>query len=562
MLVELLVENLAVVERARVRFHPGLNLLTGETGSGKSLVVDALGLLFGDRASAGIVRSGADCARVSAVFEIAGSEALAELLAQAGVEAEENELLVEREVFAEGKSRAFAGSRPVTAGFLRSLAPFLGDIHGQHEQQRLFASEAQLELLDAFAGAAALLEETASLHRQWRKAGEELARLEAAEQETLRLADLWSFQRKEIEEIAPRPGEDSELDNERRVLGNVARLEAAIAGAHEALYESDGAALGRIRHAWRSLDEACRIDGRLAAVRDTLQPAEVAVEEAAHELRHYLGRLEADPARLEQVESRLAALDRLKRKYGSSLDEVLRYLDEVRANLAARETSGERRAALKQEHERVAALYESAAARLSRERAGAAGRMAKQLERELASLALERTVFRIALEKGPWSATGADRVAFLVSPNPGEEPRPLDRVASGGELSRIALALKTCAAGSAAPAPGRQPAPRTLVFDEVDAGVGGAAAETVGRRLKQIAAANQVLCVTHLPQIAAFADHHYLVEKRESKGRTLATVEEIPPAERVREIGRMLSGRQLTPEALRHAEQLIKLARG
>lgn len=560
MLLELIVENFAVVERLRVRFHRGLNLLTGETGSGKSLVVDALGLLLGARASADLVRSGVDRARISGIFEIPRDEELASLLRQAGVEPEDEELLIDREIQAEGKSRVFVGSRPATAGLLRDLAPFLGDIHGQHDQQRLFVPETQLEMLDWFAGAADLLEEAGARYRRWRAAREELEQLEASEQERLLLADLWSFQRKEIESAAPQPGEDAALESARRVLQNVARLAENASGAYEALYEATESALARIRQASRNLEEICRIDPSLDAVRDSLPPAAIAVEEAAHELRHYLGRLEADPKRLDEVESRLAALEKLKRKYGPSLEEVLRFLDEVRNNLSVMETAEERRAQLKDELERLAKAYEEAASRLSRRRKEAAVRLQKLLESELKSLAMERTRFHIDFEPAAWSLRGMDRVTYLISPNPGEDLRPLDKVASGGELSRIALALKTCT--SVPPQAGdlRTSVPRTLVFDEVDAGVGGSAAETVGRRLKQLAAANQVLCVTHLPQIAGFADHHYRVEKIETKGRTTATVEELSAEARTREIGRMLSGQRLTEEALRHAEQLIKLA--
>lgn len=562
MLVELVAENYAVIERLRVRFHPGLNLLTGETGSGKSIVVGALGLLFGGRASADLVRSGADRARISGIFEVPANGGFSALLEAAGIEAEDGELLIEREILATGKSRAFAGSRPATAALLRDLAPFLGDIHGQQDQQRLFAADAQLGMLDASGDAGELLEETAELFRRWRSTGDELAELQKSEQERLRLADLWTFQRKEIETASPATGEDAKLESERRVLQNVARLQENTDAAYDALYDSAGSALARIRQAYRGLEEICQIDSSLETVRDSLKPAEIIVEEAAHEVRHYLGRLEADPARLDEVEARLATLDRLKRKYGATLDQVLRFLEEVRGHLEAMESSEERREALRQEQAKLAEAYESAAARLTSRRGEAARKLEKRLETELKLLAMERTTFRIEIAPASWSVRGADRVRFLVSPNPGEEPRPLEKVASGGELSRIALALKTCVT-IPPKAPGlTRPAPRTLVFDEVDSGVGGGAAETVGRRLRQLAGANQVLCVTHLPQIAGFAEHHYFVQKREVEGRTVASIEELTGDARTREIGRMLSGQHVTAEALLHAEKLIKMAAG
>jgi DNA repair protein RecN (Recombination protein N) len=559
-LVELVVENYAVIERLRVRFHDGLNLLTGETGSGKSIVVDALGLLLGGRASPEMIRTGAERARVSGIFELPDSAALAALLEEAGIEREDRELIVEREILAGGKSRAFAGSRPVTAALLRELAPHLGDIHGQHDQQRLFDAASQLEMLDAFARNQEALAAVEDLYRRWRECARQLEELDRREQENLRLADLWSFQRREIEAAQLKPGEDAALEAEKRVLANVARLQELAGAAYESLYDSEGSASARLKQATRRLEELAHIDAALDEARAALQPAGIAIEEAAFALREYLGRLEADPARLEQVESRLAGIEKLKRKYGATVAEILAFLEEVRVRLGAVENAGERRAALEKERAGVAAAYQAAAGRLTAARIEAARKLEKRVEAELASLAMERTTFRVRLEREAWSATGTDRTEFLVSTSAGADPRPLEKVASGGEISRIALALKTCvaAAGHARP----RGAPRTLVFDEVDAGIGGAAAETVGRRLKQLAASSQVLCVTHLPQIAAFADHHYLVEKREVRGRAVAGIEELAGEARTREIGRMLSGQRVTPEALKHAEKLIRAQNG
>ncbi len=560
MLLELLVENYAVVERVRVRFHPGLNLLTGETGSGKSIVVDALGLLFGGRASAEAVRSDTDRARISGIFEVPRSQTLAALLESAGVQTEDGELLIEREIQSGGKSRAFAGSRPVTAAFLRDLAPYLGDIHGQHDQQLLFSPDVQLDMLDEFAGASGLVQRIGELYRRWQALSREIEDIDKSEQEKLRLLDLWTFQRNEIEAAGFKPGEDAELENERQVQRNVARLQDNANAAYTALYDASGSAASQIRVALKKVDELCRIDSTLGIVLETLRTTEITLNEAADGLRHYLDRLEADPATLDQIETRLALLDRLKRKYGSSLDEILRFLAEVRVEMESVEHAGERRAALARELQILTTEYEQEAAELTRVRTAAARKLASRIEAELASLALANTIFQIQISATGWSARGADKVLFLISPNVGEDPKPIDKIASGGELSRLALALKTCTGqGGNAAGPGRTP--RTLVFDEVDAGVGGAVAESVGRRLKKLSAANQVLCVTHLAQIAGFADHHYYVEKREVKGRTVAEIDEITGDARTREIGRMLSGQKLTPEALKHAEQLIKSLR-
>lgn len=552
-----MIENYAVIERLRVRFHRGLNLLTGETGSGKSIVVDAFGLLLGGRASPEMIRTGAERARVSGIFE-APPAAVRALLQEAGIEPEEGELLIEREILAGGKSRAYVCNRPVTAALLRQIGQHLGDIHGQHEQQRLYDAGAQLEILDAFAGAGPILEELRGLYQLWRACREELEDLARNEQEKERLADLWSFQRKEIEEAAPKAGEDAELEAERRRLQNFARIEEGARSAYEALYEAEDSALARIRSALRRLEDSGRIDPALGEFGQNLRSAELGVEEVSLALRDYLSRLEFSPERLEEIESRLATLDKLKRKYGPGLELVLAYLAEVREKLEAVENAGQRRTALERELKERARAYEQAASRLSALRKDAAKKLSRKVEEELAALAMERTRFRIEFEEAAWREDGFDAVRFLVSPNPGEEPRPLEKVASGGEVSRIALALKSCAAAGRPVRDDAAPA-RTLVFDEVDAGIGGRAAEAVGRRLKLLSRTHQVLCVTHLPQIAGFADHHYFVEKAEARGRTTAAIRELAGQDRTREIGRMLSGEKLTEEALRHAEKLIEM---
>jgi DNA repair protein RecN (Recombination protein N) len=554
MLLELVVENYAVVERLRVHFHSGLNLLTGETGSGKSIVVDALGLLLGSRASADMVRTGEARARVAGIFDIPEPAALRRVLEPAGLELEDGELLVEREILASGKSRAFVGSRPVSVSLLKELAPLLADIHGQHDQQQLFSPESQREMLDASGGYRDLLDCVAALHEQWRAAAAELEELERSEQEKLRMIDLWQFQRKEIESAELEADEDATLENERRVLQNVQRLQEAAAAAYGAVYEGEESALRLTRAALKRVDELCRIDSSVEPLREHLKSADLSLQEASYGLRDYVSRVEANPGRLEEVESRLEAIARLKRKYGQSIAEVLSFLDEVRRQIASVENASERVETLRRERTRLATEFESSAGGLTARRRAAAQKLEKRVEAELAQLAMERTVFRVDLAAAPWSPAGADRVEFLVSPNVGEQPRPLEKVASGGEISRLALALKTCLAAP------KSATVRTLVFDEVDAGVGGGAAEGIGRRLKKLAAANQVLCVTHLPQVASFADHHYRVEKRESMGRTTTVMEELDAAARTREIGRMLSGQRLTEEALKHAEQLIKMS--
>ena len=554
MLLELIVENYAVVEQARIRFHEGLNILTGETGSGKSIVVDSLGLLLGARASAEMVRSGQARARVSGIFSLQGKLDAANLLSESGVELDgEEELIVEREVAANGKSRAFVANKPVTTAFLKLLAPLLGDIHGQNEQQLLFTAVAQRQLLDEYAKAEGLRGKVAEAFALWRNLGTKLEELNQNEQEKLRLLDLWSFQRKEIEAAQPRVGEDAELEGERKILQNVTKLQENAAAAFAALYESPESATTQLRTAIKRLDELLRIDESLAETAASMKSAALQVNEAAYGLRDYLGKLEGDPARLDKVESRLEALDKLKRKYGRTLEEVLAFHADAARRMDEVEHSSAHRAELEKQRAAAAQQFEKLANDLSAKRTAAAAALSRQVEVELKSLMMGGTQFQIAVTKSQWTAAGVDEIAFLVSPNKGEELKAIEKIASGGELSRIALALKT-AAGDSGPRHGIS----TLVFDEVDAGVGGAAAAAVGKRLKILSKANQVICVTHLAQIAGFADHHFSVAKREKKGRVSTEIEELGPAERAREIGRMLSGENITTEALKQAEQLMR----
>jgi DNA repair protein RecN (Recombination protein N) len=514
-----------------------------------------LGLLLGARASADMIRSGEDRARVSGIFD-APPGALQVLLA-AGFDAEPaGELIIDREILANGESRAFVNNRPASVGLLRDLASSLGDIHGQHDQQLLFEPAAQLALLDGFACAAADVARVSEIFAEWKRTKDEISTLEAGDQEKLRLLDLWQFQRREIENAALRSGEDAELEAERRIQQNAGKLLETANAAWEALYESPESAWATSRTVAKKLDELARIDAAMEPVRQTLEPALIALQDVAFSLRDYLGRVEANPARLDEIENRLAALDKLKRKYGSSIEGILEFYADVCRRIDEVETAGERLEKLRAELARLSSAYEKAAAVLTARRVKAGATLAARVEAELKPLAMERAVFRIQLEPAAWSETGADRVVFLVSANVGEEPKPMERIASGGELSRITLALKTCLVDSTPAA-----ILRTLVFDEIDTGIGGRAAEGVARRLKKLAAQNQVLCVTHLPQIASFADHHYRVGKFERAGRTVAEISELPPADSAEEIGRMLSGQKLTPEALRNAEELIRAAR-
>ena len=557
MLLELLVENLAVADRVRLRLGPGLNVLTGETGSGKSLLVDSLDLLFGGRASADAVRSGAERARVAGIFEAPDSPQFADFLREAGIEGEEGELLVEREILSSGKSRAFVGSRPVTANFLRQLAPFLGDIHGQHDQQRLFAVREQLAMLDEFAGATGRVEELGALWRELRSLTAELEEMDRREQEMLQKKDLWRFQKEEIESARLKPREDVELGQELRVLANVVKLKEQAGQAFASLSEAEGNILESLAIAVKSLNDLRRIDAHLEPVAEALRGAELSLSEAARDLGRYLDRLEADPNRLAEVESRLVEIDKLRRKYGHTVEEILEHLARVTADLEVIENASVNRGQRLERRDQLRQEFSTKAAVLTELRRRAAGRLEKQVEQELADLNMERSRFCVSITECDWSESGADAVEFLISTNLGEEAKPLARVASGGELSRLALALKVALAEKTAAG-----AARTLVFDEVDAGIGGGAAEQVGRKLKALSRSNQLLCVTHLAQIAAFGDAHYAVEKKEAKGRTHSVVEKLEPESRVKEIARMLGGHRITEEALQYSRQLLELGAG
>ncbi|MEX2303548.1 MAG: DNA repair protein RecN [Bryobacterales bacterium] len=570
MLHELNIENYAVVEKLRVRFHGGLNLLTGETGSGKSILVDALSLLLGARATADVIRPGSGRARVSAVFEVEETPALRSLLGASSLEIEQHELILERELLDNGKSRAYVNGRVVTLSLLRELAPSLADIHGQHEQQSLFSTRTQLEMLDTLAGTTEAADEVETLFRTWRECERRISELRGDEQERQRLLDLYRFQFQEIEQAELAPGEEERLEQDRRALGNLERVQQTGTEAYDRLYDDSSSVSTQLATARRALEELAQYDAKFGPLAEALESARATVDDAALEIRSYLDRLEADPERLNEVESRLALIEKLKRKYGRTLDEVLEYGRQAGERLGELESRDETLAKVEKEQQQLADQFVAAAQKLSDQRRGAAERLEKQVEKELGSLAMERARFRVAfepVEPGPagWSAHGIDRVVFMVSANPGQPPRPLAQVASGGELSRITLALKASLAPgepkNGAKRSKTAKAPRTLVFDEIDTGVGGRVAEAIGRRLQKLSAAHQVLCVTHLSQIAGFADAHYFVDKTERNGLTFATIAELSDEARVQELARMLSGEQVTGAALEHARQLLQSIR-
>ncbi len=562
MLLELNAENYAVVEKLRVRFHRGFNLLTGETGSGKSIIVDALSLLLGARASSDVIRADSRRARVAGVFEVDLGPAGNDSLSKAGFEPEDGELIVEREILENGKSRAYVNGRVVTLGVLRELAGALADIHGQHEQQRLFSAKAQLDMLDAFAETPPQVARVAEFYREWRAAEERLRELRGNEQERLRLLDLYRFQHREIAEAKLDPSEWKALTRERDVLSNIERVRESASRAYDTLYDAADSVTARLASAQRDVEELARFDSEAASWRSPLESARASVDDVALELRSYRDRLEPDPQRLAEIEDRLTLIERLRRKYGPTLPDVIAYGQEVERRLANLESSDEQIEQMEAAKADSATRYAAQAAALSKKRQLASKRLSKLVEKELASLAMEKAVFQVDFgppDGAPWSPSGTDKVRFLISTNRGHPPRPLAHVASGGELSRIALALKTCLLPTLPVQV--TTVPRTLVFDEIDSGVGGRVAESVGRRLQDLARSHQVLCVTHLPQVAGFADAHYYVQKREGTTTTFATLSELSEPERVAELARMLSGENITASAVEHAQEMLKTHR-
>ena len=563
MLAELRLENYAVIDNVAVEFASSLNLLTGETGAGKSIVIDALALLLGAKASTDIIRSGAERAVVSAVFDIdAGTEkAVARILESNGIDATDEPLILRREVATGGKGRVYINNQPATVGVLRQLAPHLATIHAQNESLVSFDAAVRRDLLDAYAGTQ--LDATSETFAHWKQVAGRIEELEQGEQDRLRLLDLWTFQKREIEETKLHAGEDERLEAEKRVLANAEKIYGAAMNAFDLLYEGNASTSSSLRAAQKHIEELSSCEPKFGEALAAIETARISVEDVGASLRDYAGGIQASPEHLAEVEERLALLDRLKRKYGPSLDDVIRCGEEVSRKLSEMENKDEVLGQLRRELAQSAEAYLQAARRVSKRRYEAARKLEKVVEAEINDLAM-KAGFHIEVsgsdEAGNWTASGFDEVVYLISTNPGEPLRPLEEIASGGELSRVMLALKASvemkrpnAARAAALS-----AQRTLVFDEIDTGIGGRAAEAVGRKLKALSKGHQILCVTHLPQIATFADHHYVIEKRVSGERAKTTVRLITGEDRTEEVARMLSGAKLTETSRKHAEQMIK----
>jgi DNA repair protein RecN (Recombination protein N) len=562
-LSELRLENYAVIDNVVVEFAPGLNLLTGETGAGKSILIDALGLLLGEKASSEVIRTGAERAVVSAVFESEGAAlgSIEEILESNGLDAEDASLIVRREIARGGKGRVFINNQPATVAVLKQIAQHLAVIHAQNESIVNFDAAARQELLDAYAGIE--LQAVGDAFAKWKQIRARIAELERDEQDRMRLLDLWNFQCREIDEARLQAGEDERLETEKRVLANAEKIYGAAMQAFDLLYEGNASASSSLRAAQKQLEELVRYEPKFHEALAALESARIGVEDVGATLRDYAGGIQASPERLAELEDRLALVDRLKRKYGPTLDETIAFGEDVRRKLAEMENKDEVLRELRAQLAGAGEEYRKAARGVSRKRAEAGRKLEKLVEAEINDLAM-RASFRIAVEEneteGHWTSSGINQVTYRIAANAGETMRPLEQIASGGELSRVMLALKASVEAGANPAGKKKSAAaqRTLVFDEIDTGIGGRAAEAVGKKLKALSKGHQVLCVTHLPQIATFADHHYLIEKRESSGRTKTTVRLVTGEERTEEVARMLSGAKLTETSRKHAEQMIR----
>ncbi len=538
MLRYLAIRRLAVIDQLELEFGPGLTVLTGETGAGKSILVGAVGLLVGGRASADLVRTGEDAATIEGIFDTSDGR----------------EVIVRREISAQGRSRAFVDGALATSTTVRDVSRNLVDLHGQHEHQMLLDPAAHLDVLDAYAKLDDERAAVATAFAAWRDLRDEQQRLLTSQREHAARAEFIAFQLSEIDRVAPKPNEDDELAATRQVLANADKLQRLCADAYQALYEGDHAALSTLGLVWRRVGELAAIDERFnphLTSRDAIKPA---LEDLAYFLRSYAADIDASPARLQDVEDRLAALERLKKKHGPTLTEVIDKAARLRRELDDLEHGTERTAELDMTLAAAREAYLTRASVLSQQRRTAATVFSKTLERSLADLAMNRTrcavQFAEAASEQEWTERGLEQAEFYISPNPGEDLRPLARIASGGELSRIMLALKTLGSTDA---PGK-----TLIFDEVDTGIGGAVADVVGHRLQALARTFQVLCITHLPQIAAYGGTHFSISKSVKQGRTLTRVERLTNTARHDELARMIGGSDVSATVKASAREMLE----
>ncbi len=569
MLNLLKIKNIALIDSLEIEFAAGLNLLTGETGSGKSIIVDSLGALAGERVTNDLIKDGADSAQIEGLFTVERSKHLSGLLDEAGIESD-GELIVRREISLAGKNRIFVNDQLVTAAFLKRLGEHLVDIHGQGEQTALFDPETHLELLDEYAKNSKLRERVAAAFDDWSKATRKLADLQRGESEKLQLLDILRFQADEIRKADLKAEEESELEEEKRRLNNVEKLNSLSSDALNLLYDADEATVTTLEKAIRKIDELAEYDSRFADYKESLNAASAVLTDLSFAVRDFSTHLEFSPERLAEIEDRLAEITRIARKYGGTAGSALEHLTQSEAKLDAIENAEFHLEEAKKRVDMTREAYISAATYLSAARSKALPKFGKEVESALSAVALNKARFEVrispvsnfkfqisdsqsgAVERTGFTSKGFDSIEFFFSANIGESVKPLAKVASGGEASRLMLILKTTAK--------ERRAGKSVVFDEIDAGIGGRVAEAVGAKLKELATGQQVLCVTHQAQVASKADDHFVVEKTMTKNRTSIVVRRLDDAERVEEIARMLAGEKITEAARENAREMIARA--
>lgn len=559
MLNLLKIKNVALIDSVEIEFGPGLNLLTGETGSGKSIIVDSLGALTGERVSNDLVKDGTASAQIEGLFTIENDAAASKLLDGAGIAAgdKETELIVRREISLAGRNRIFINDQLVSAAFLKQIGPLLVSIHGQGEQTSLFDPNTHLELMDEYARAGSFREKTAEAFSAWSRAKADLAELKRGESEKLQLLDILKFQVNEIRNADLRVEEETEIEEEKRRLSNVEKLSSLSLDALDLLYDADASTVSTLEKAIRKIDELAEYDSRFLAYKEGLNDAQAVLQDLSFAVREFSTHLEFSPERLEAIEDRLAEISRVARKYGGSVESALEHLRESVAKLDAIENAEFHQEETKKRVDETRSAYVAMAAELHAIRQKAAAKFSKEVETALSAVALEKAKFEVRVEgrsdqEDHFSANGFDHVEFFFSANVGEPVKPLARVASGGEASRLMLILKTTAK--------ERHAGKAVVFDEIDAGIGGRVAEAVGTKLKELSAGQQVLCVTHQAQVASKADRHFVVEKTVAKNRTSITARELNDSERVEEVARMLAGEKITDAARENAREMITSA--
>ncbi len=552
MLSRIHIKDLAIVSSLEVEFAPGLTALTGETGAGKSILVDALGLALGDRADTGMIRNGCDRAEITAVFTLSGSGEIAAWLQEHDLEAGEECILRRVLVPSGGSSRAYINGSPVPVKLLQAFGDLLVDIHGQHAHHSLLRRAFQLDLLDEYAGHGTLRRETEEQFRQWREAGDKLQRLRRDSSDRSEQLELLRYQVKELAELRLEAGEIAALTEEQRRLSNAGQLMESCGALLELLYENDDALHGQLTRGTAQMEELSATDPALSEPRELMENAAIQIQEAAHTLRHYLDRLELDPVRLESVDQRLADIHELSRKHRCKDEELPALLSRLRDDLETLEHADIHLADLEKEVAELRENYLTLARKLGDQRQAAAQRLQAEVSEGMQSLGMPGGSFEIGLDtldEANATASGLNRVEFLVSANPGQPVKPLVKVASGGELSRISLAIQVATA--------RCSGVPVLIFDEVDVGIGGGTAEIVGKLLRRLGQYRQVLCVTHLAQVAAQGDNHLQVAKSDNGGEVWTEVNILRPEQRIDEVARMLGGLEITDQTRAHAKEMV-----